>query len=266
MVALSISINSYIKTRQFLEGAALANGAVTELVELQVQSGIVYSPRVAFVGADGVPRQFISAAAAAPATYTVGEKMEVRYRLENPGSAEIDNWSSLWLRSVSTGTLAFILILIGGITYWMQNGGETILAEADTFKIVGTAFAALGPVALLGGLVQLYLDAEFVSQSTSGSGRVERLAEVRSTGSSSFSYYPVISFQANGRTVHFVSSLGDYPARYRPGEILQIRYRENFPERARIDGFINVWSNSIVILSIGTVFSLVGGLLLRLTA
>ncbi len=257
-----------IQSGSLLQNSGKAQGTVIELVEVTgPNNSIAFAPRVSFIRPDGSSGQFVSASAAAPANYTAGQNVTVRYSLRDDSIAEIDNWSSLWGKMVVFIVLGIVLCAIGGITYWLESAGPNALQNLDPFKITGAVFIIVGPLMLLAAAIQVSLTLKFIAGSQTAWGVVERMEIIYAGGaSSSFSYYPVVSFQAEGRPVRFVSQTGAYPPAYQEGQQVHIRYVSGFPERARINTFVEIWIGALVSGGMGIIFTALGRLLTGLLA
>ncbi|AZQ75287.1 DUF3592 domain-containing protein [Streptomyces luteoverticillatus] len=83
----------------FLTDAKRARGTV---VALDRQVDAAY-PVVEFTPAGGTPRKFRDSAGSDPASYEVGERVEVLYRPGSPKDARINGFLSLWLGPLILG-------------------------------------------------------------------------------------------------------------------------------------------------------------------
>nr|WP_202121566.1 DUF3592 domain-containing protein [Streptomyces sp. BA2] len=78
--------------------------------------------------------------------------------------------------------------------------------------------------------------------------------------------YPVVEFtSADGAPRTFRSSMGSNPPSYERGERVEVLYRADSPEDARINGFVSLWllplifgGIGLVILGVGTTIAVVG--------
>ena len=118
------------RTRTFLAGSSTAPGQVVGLVERescdhsddredgrQQVCSTVYAPRVSFTTADGRQVVFVSGTASSPPTYAEGDRVEVRYRADDPSAARIDSVAGVWLSTLVTGGLA--LVFAGLCAVWV---------------------------------------------------------------------------------------------------------------------------------------------------
>ena len=246
-----------------VQSSGHAQGKVIELVEVQTYGNArAWAPKVTFVAPDGTLRQFVSRAFAVPADYTVGQKVDVRYALSAAGDAEIEDLKNLWGKTFGLALLGVVLCGIGGFTYWLEQAGPDALKSIDTGKLIGTVFLLVGPLVLIVAAFQTAATLTFISSSRVSPGTVERLETVYSHGGA-FVIHPVLVFELDGRKIHFISTMGSYPAGYQAGEKVQIRYAPDFPERARIDSWLETWNSTVVMGGAGLILTLLGWLLRR---
>lgn len=118
-------------------------------------------------------------------------------------------------------------------------------------------FTLIG-LGLLVAAVAMYSSTNgFLDQAISTEGRVTNL--VRSQSGSSSSYFPVIQFfTRDGALVEFQSSTGSNPPSYSRGELVEVLYSPERPERAQINSFGSLWGGTLIIGGLGLVFFLVG--------
>jgi Protein of unknown function (DUF3592) len=252
-----------VKTKIWLEQTGQARGVVVELVRTTAPGRpVVWVPRVSYAKPDGSVDGFVSKTPTNPAAYTLGERVPVRFSLLPDGGAEIDDWNSLWRRTVELAVLGLAFSGFGGFTLWLQLAGPAALSDINTGKLVGCVFTVVGPVLLIAAIVEFSATSAHIAKSRVVEGVVERL-EIAYGSGGSFTYLPVVSFQAQDRRIQVSGSYGAYPAAYRIGEVVRVRYRPEFPERADIDGWFYLWSSTLGAASAGVLFSLFGWLALR---
>ena len=83
------------------------------------QYGQAYAPRFEFQTPDGERREVLSDTGSSPAGFSVGDRVTVLYKPDDPSNAKIDTFGQLWLFPVIVGVIAVIAIVVG-ITH-MQN-------------------------------------------------------------------------------------------------------------------------------------------------
>lgn len=133
---------------------------------------------------------------------------------------------------------------------------------------------AFGAVFLVVGLILAGVSVSFLADAERSQGTVVAL-EWRNDGSSTSrkarqndkpAAYPVVEFtSADGTRRTFRSSTGSNPPSYDKGEQVEVLYRADSPEDARINGFASLWllplifgGIGLVIGGIGTALALVG--------
>jgi hypothetical protein len=108
--ALALALN----TRSFIATAKHAQGSVIELIEKRDSDGsVTYKPVVAFTADSGASVNFTSSFSSNPPAYDVGEAVEVLYAPDNPNSARIRGFGSLWLGPTILGCLGAVFAAIG---------------------------------------------------------------------------------------------------------------------------------------------------------
>lgn len=100
----------------------------------------------------------------------------------------------------------------------------------------------------------------FLDHAVTTEGTVTQLVRSYSSqNSGSSSYFPVIRFfTPDGNLVEFQSSTGSNPPAYSTGELVEVLYRPEAPERARINSFSSLWGATLVVGGIGLAFFLTG--------
>jgi hypothetical protein len=106
----------YRNTRSFLAEATRTEGTVIDLV------GSHYRPIVHFTDRHGQEIEFTSSTGSNPPAYSIGQKVEVLYRPNEPQTAAIDSFFSLWGVSVILGGLGGVFFAIGaGIVLFVHS-------------------------------------------------------------------------------------------------------------------------------------------------
>ncbi|MFJ8822694.1 DUF3592 domain-containing protein [Streptomyces sp. NPDC102467] len=81
----------------------------------------------------------------------------------------------------------------------------------------------------------------------------------RTRSSTSTVAYPVVEFtSADGRARTFESSSGSNPPSYERGERVEVLYRADSPEDARINGFVSLWLLPLIFTGIGLLITGIG--------
>ncbi|MFN6561379.1 MAG: DUF3592 domain-containing protein [Nostoc sp. ChiSLP01] len=110
-----------INTRSFVSAAIPAQGTVIQLQQRlsspdsKGYRSYVYYPVVQFTTRSGESTVFESNSASNPPQFAKGQQIEVLYSPDNPGSAQINSWLSLWFLPLMLGGLGSSFALVGGI-------------------------------------------------------------------------------------------------------------------------------------------------------
>ncbi|MEV3854710.1 DUF3592 domain-containing protein [Streptomyces sp. NPDC050095] len=94
-----------------VSGGEHARGIVVDL-EWSAGSDPVAHPVVAFTPAGGEPVRFTSSMGSSPPAYDLGERVDVLYRADDPGDAQIDGFVSLWLLPLVFGGAGLVILVI----------------------------------------------------------------------------------------------------------------------------------------------------------
>ncbi|MFE7274078.1 DUF3592 domain-containing protein [Streptomyces sp. NPDC057623] len=133
---------------------------------------------------------------------------------------------------------------------------------------------AFGAVFLVVGLILAGVSVSFLANAERAQGTVVTLewrsdsggSSRKSRGSNEPTAYPVVEFTSKDGTPRtFRGSTGSNPPSYDKGERVEVLYRADSPEDARINGFASLWllplifgGIGLVIGGIGTAVALVG--------
>ncbi|MEV0522294.1 DUF3592 domain-containing protein [Streptomyces sp. NPDC050439] len=125
---------------------------------------------------------------------------------------------------------------------------------------LGSVFTVLG-VALAGMSISFLKDAERAKgtvvalewrSDSSGTSR-------KNQGNDSPAAYPVVEYvSSDGIPRTFQSSMGSNPPSYDRGEQVEVLYRADAPEDARINGFVSLWLLPLIFGGIGLVIAGIG--------
>jgi hypothetical protein len=103
-----------ITTKQFIDKAIVATGTVVSMEMSTSGSGPdTYRPVVTFQTVNSETIQFTSSSGSSPASYRVGQGVEVIYDPESPDNAKIKSFQSLWLGSMIFGVLGIMFSSFG---------------------------------------------------------------------------------------------------------------------------------------------------------
>jgi len=104
----------YKNTSEFVSSAIVVEGEVVDFETHRSDGSTMYAPVVNFRAQDDSPHQFVSSVSSNPASYDIGEKVEVLYAESDPQGAQINGFVSLYLGSLILGVMGSIFFLIGG--------------------------------------------------------------------------------------------------------------------------------------------------------
>jgi Protein of unknown function (DUF3592) len=113
-----------VRTQAFLADSSSASGQVVGLVPRQScdtdddghrTCSTVYAPRVRFTTADGQSVVFVSDTASNPPEHEEGDRIDVRYRTNDPTDAVVDSVTGIWLSAIITGGLAVFFAAMCGV-------------------------------------------------------------------------------------------------------------------------------------------------------
>ena len=123
---------------------------------------------------------------------------------------------------------------------------------------------AFGTLFLVIGLVLAGLSVAFLADAERAPGTVVALewrndhngASRKKRENDKPSAYPVVEFtSADGTARTFRSSTGSNPPSYERGERVEVLYRADSPEDARIDGFASLWLLPLIFGGVGLVIA-----------
>jgi hypothetical protein len=147
-VMLAVAVFTYLHTRTFIAGAAMADGVVIENVwssSSSSRSSGTYHPRVRF-RANGREFVFVSSVGSSPASFRVNDAVQVYYNPENPDNARINSFGELWLLPLIFGSLGVVFSLVGIGPFvwqrhvrqrddWLRANGRRIYADFDRVEV-----------------------------------------------------------------------------------------------------------------------------------
>jgi hypothetical protein len=119
------------------------------------------------------------------------------------------------------------------------------LKQVQSYKWIVPVLAAVAVLLLGIGVFQSMKISRLEAHGLRAQGRVVRLNSEHSSGSSGYTYYPVVRFRtASNSTVEFKDSIGTNPPSHRTGDQVTVLYLPGDPQRqAIIDrGFVLNWA------------------------
>ncbi|MGH4031831.1 DUF3592 domain-containing protein [Actinomycetota bacterium Odt1-20B] len=123
---------------------------------------------------------------------------------------------------------------------------------------------AFGSLFLVIGLILAGVSISFLRSAERAQGTVVALdwsaghssSSRKSRGSDEPTAYPVVKFEsADGRLRTFRSSTGSNPPSYERGDRVEVLYRADSPDDARINGFASLWLLPLIFGGIGLVIA-----------
>ncbi len=133
--------------------------------------------------------------------------------------------------------------------------------KMNSASYIKYGFTALGILLLLVTLYLVQQTRTFYREASRANGTVIEL--VREKSSDSITYAPVVRFVTDAdESVEFTSGTSSNPPSYTEGESVEVLYRTAEPHDARINGFFSLWLGPIITGGLGTIFTLIGGVLL----
>ncbi|MEV7090779.1 DUF3592 domain-containing protein [Streptomyces sp. NPDC093085] len=145
------------------------------------------------------------------------------------------------------------------------------LHKPAALRWVSYGAIAFGSVFLVAGAVLAWVSASFLADAERAGGTVVALewghtdyrdygsSSRRSRGSSSDVAYPRVQFTAaDGTWRNFRSDSGSNPPSYEVGEEVEVVYRADSPDDARIDGFLSLWLLPLIFGGMGLLFAGIG--------
>ncbi len=124
-------------------------------------------------------------------------------------------------------------------------------------SIIKYVFSIVGLAMLIGAYFIYSNTQSFLTTAVTSNGTVTEL--IRSRSSDSVTYAPVVKFKTqDGQSIEFTSSSGSNPPSYSTGETVEVLYQIGAPNKARINGFFDLWGGAIILAGLGAVFFIIG--------
>jgi hypothetical protein len=147
-------IFAYRSNQQFLQSSLKSKGTVTSLDLRHSSDSSSYHPVVQFRTLKNQIINFTSSVGSNPASYQVGETVEVNYDPTNPNSAKINDFSSNWLTVLILSVMGTVFSSLGLILpvntirlsrkkKWLLENGKRISSEFQKIE-TNTSFEVNG--------------------------------------------------------------------------------------------------------------------------
>jgi hypothetical protein len=128
--------------------------------------------------------------------------------------------------------------------------------------IVGVIFTLLGGLFVLIGLFLFIRTRMFISRAQEVKGTVIHMV-YRHSSEGGGGYSPVYQFRAiNGQMVEIQDSLSSNPPMFHEGQVIDVLYDPENPQKARIKKWMNLYFVPILLGGLGFIFGGVGVVLL----
>jgi hypothetical protein len=132
------SIYWYQNVTSFIADANLAQGTVVDVLRFRTRNSITFRPVIHFNTKNEELIEFTSTTGSNPASYSVGEKVEILYNTSEPHKARIVGFFSLWAGPMILGILGSIFFLVGG---GMFLASRIKIRRKEYLKLNGTPVA-----------------------------------------------------------------------------------------------------------------------------
>jgi hypothetical protein len=124
-------------------------------------------------------------------------------------------------------------------------------------RTLGFIFAAVGTGTLVAGVVVLVWSWLFYLKGGRVEGTVTDMAHSNSRGSRNSSA-PIVTYEVEGRTYTYRSSVYSSPPSYRVGDKVTLLYRPENPASALIHSFLEEWGLALLLTALGATFAYIG--------
>lgn len=117
---LTVAYRVYLKQREWDTGGISTEGEIIAFEERASRSRsatwrTLPAPVVTFTTGDGTLRRFTSSTAQRPNSYTVGQKVRVRYLASDPKTADLEAVTSSWFALVAILVLAVVALGVASL-------------------------------------------------------------------------------------------------------------------------------------------------------
>ncbi|MFS0515914.1 DUF3592 domain-containing protein [Nostoc sp. UIC 10607] len=138
--------------------------------------------------------------------------------------------------------------------------------DTKFFRIFGSIFGGVGSIIAVTGIIIGLNTRSFVGTAVPAQGTIIDLVQRLSTdskGRSSYVYYPVVEFTTpSGEPTVFEANSGSNPPEFTKGQQVEILYSPEKPNSAMINSWLSLWFLPVMFTSLGSIFALVGGVVL----
>lgn len=127
-----------------------------------------------------------------------------------------------------------------------------------TLKIIKYAFSLIGIGVLIGAYYFYNNTKSFLENSHTTTGTVTQLIKTTSSEGSVL-YQPRIRFTTDkGEQITFTSGTSSNPPSHKKGDVVDVYYQIDNPQKAKVKGFLTLWAAPILMAGIGLSFFMLG--------
>lgn len=135
--------------------------------------------------------------------------------------------------------------------------------------IIKYLFILIGGAMLVGAAYAAVNTRSFLAHALRADGKVVALQPRHSVNGNSttsgadrsLTFAPLVRFTHAGQVIDFTASTASNPPAYHIGETVPVLYEDTPPYKARIDSFFSLWGPTVIVGGLGTIFLLIGALL-----
>lgn len=283
-----LTANLFFKSYNLKTKGTKVQGIV---IAISNENSAMYSSIVEFKTKTGEKITFTGGEPSNPVTYGKGEAVEVLYYENTPKNAKINDWSSLYLTTTFAGVWTLIFAFMGIVvlkvvsfsgfankknkkyqtffktfrskkreTYSQFDGSEKEWIEKKQ-KELANPFSGekkypieiilpltIGTICL----IFAYFSYTNVKKDLANSIKVEAVVL-------EYSIHPFVGFKTlDGREIKYRSSVSTKPPMYKKGEVIEVYYDKDYPDKVRIRNFWNLWFLTTFLEVFGGIWFLAG--------
>lgn len=234
-----------------------------------------YRPVIRFMSASGEQREVTGSTSSSHPDYDIGQQVRIFYdEMDTHRRAIIDDFEQRWFPVLVACVLSLTWTVISGGVYLTERRAvfratsppvaRTIhqrKRQLDRLAILVTVIpVVLGIGFLLGAGASLVHELHKTQRFSRAKGEVVDIKQNRTTyNQNAHIYSAVVVFKTNtGREITFAQDSSSSHIGYQDGEVVDVLYDRNTPERAMIDSFWDHWGLAIILFAIGFPFFAIG--------
>nr|WP_074762639.1 DUF3592 domain-containing protein [Paraburkholderia fungorum] len=230
-----------------------------------------YQPVVAFTTTDGRHEEVTGGTSSTQPAYDIGQPLRVFYDPSAPGrSVIIDDFGQRWFPVAVVAVLGAVFSGIGLAFYKTDcpsARSRKALSHAQRKRkrnrqnlMVCLIPIVIGAAFLMGSAAAVMHERRIIASFRHAQGHVVNQIEIEPHYKPhSYLYSAVVVFRTNtGRQITFVQGSSSRHNDLREGEVVDVLYDEDTPERAMIDSFWEHWGLAAILFAIGLPFFAMG--------